>query len=154
MTNSLPNELLNKIEAKRRELQAAQKAFQAELQASIGGIFENFFAAHPDVEIISWRQYTPYFNDGEACEFGVYEPEFFFEGEWDENERYNEGHSSWSFSRGAETDSRFSAQLKADWNGISDLIQGDEDSMLAIFGDHVTVTVTRDGITVDEYDHD
>ena len=49
MTNSLPNELLNKIEAKRRELQAAQKAFQAELQASIGGIFENFFAAHPDV---------------------------------------------------------------------------------------------------------
>lgn len=29
-----------------------------------------------DFESISWTQYTPYFNDGESCEFGVYANEY------------------------------------------------------------------------------
>ena len=29
---------------------------------------------------VQWRQYTPYFNDGETCVFSVHEPEIIFEG--------------------------------------------------------------------------
>ena len=29
----------------------------------------NLFAAHPDLESFGWKQFTPYFNDGDACEF-------------------------------------------------------------------------------------
>ncbi|UDL15302.1 hypothetical protein SEA_KUDEFRE_73 [Gordonia phage Kudefre] len=29
--------------------------------------------AFPEVEAVRWEQYTPYFNDGDACEFGVRE---------------------------------------------------------------------------------
>lgn len=29
------------------------------------------FERYPDMVSFSWRQYTPYFNDGEPCEFGV-----------------------------------------------------------------------------------
>lgn len=32
--------------------------------------------AHDEVEAIRWRQYTPYFNDGDECVFGV-------EADWD-----------------------------------------------------------------------
>lgn len=30
------------------------------------------FAADPDVTALGWRQYTPYFNDGDACYFGIH----------------------------------------------------------------------------------
>lgn len=29
-----------------------------------------FLAVHPEVQGIRWAQYTPYWNDGDACEFG------------------------------------------------------------------------------------
>lgn len=35
--------------------------------------FQAVFAAVPELETIEWTQYTPHFNDGEPCEFGVHE---------------------------------------------------------------------------------
>lgn len=32
---------------------------------------EKLFEAHPVIQNFGWNQYTPYFNDGEPCEFGV-----------------------------------------------------------------------------------
>lgn len=29
--------------------------------------------AFPEVEAVRWEQYTPYFNDGDACEFRIYD---------------------------------------------------------------------------------
>lgn len=35
----------------------------------------SYFEKHGSlVRCITWRQYTPYFNDGETCEFSVHEP--------------------------------------------------------------------------------
>lgn len=31
------------------------------------------FVEHPTIQTISWTQYTPYFNDGEPCEFSVHD---------------------------------------------------------------------------------
>lgn len=40
------------------------------------------------VEAIRWTQYTPYFNDGEACEFSVHEPYIrFVDGDEEAGER-------------------------------------------------------------------
>src|SRR5580700_546590 len=33
--------------------------------------FKEFFEANPDIDQVTWLQYTPYFNDGDACVFGV-----------------------------------------------------------------------------------
>jgi hypothetical protein len=43
------------------------------------------------IKAISWKQYTPYFNDGESCEFSVHEPLAFYHpmldsGDEEENE--------------------------------------------------------------------
>src|SRR5688572_33247641 len=34
--------------------------------------FKNIFEEYPDLDRISWTQYTPYFNDGDECVFSAY----------------------------------------------------------------------------------
>lgn len=60
---SLSNLLDNFIEAK--------KAFQAQAQESLKEAFKEVFDLHPEITAFVWTQYTPYFNDGEPCEFSV-----------------------------------------------------------------------------------
>lgn len=36
-----------------------------------------FFEQYPEVGGVAWKQYTPYFNDGDACEFSVGEKVFY-----------------------------------------------------------------------------
>lgn len=36
-------------------------------------VFSKFFEENPDTLYVFWQQYTPYFNDGEQCEFGVHD---------------------------------------------------------------------------------
>ncbi len=60
------SELAEKAKALQEHIKAeARDAFQAE--------FKTFLDAHPNVLGFVWEQYTPYFNDGDPCEFGVRE---------------------------------------------------------------------------------
>jgi hypothetical protein len=142
------------------------------------------------VEAVRWTQYTPYFNDGDPCEFGVHEPYVKITGLDDEGD-YGDGFiDSWSltyrlapFPEGgyrnrsaAEIDkyrrqheerrqealqnlpegfTADSMQTFADaMTEVSKTLQAATDFMEAAFGDHVQITVTRNGIEVDEYSHD
>ncbi|AKF13653.1 hypothetical protein PHIN3_390 [Sinorhizobium phage phiN3] len=74
----MTNKIITEFQAKYSELQArikdAQEAAKRESQAIITSIFKEFFEKHGEhVYAIHWTQYTPYFNDGEECEFGVNE---------------------------------------------------------------------------------
>lgn len=117
--------------------------------------FSKFFAEHPDIKAIRWHQYTPYFNDGEECVFDVYPPDVFpypspqkekpldeFEDEGDNIEDPDEDpdDDGWEY---------FPRIVRSFWGSLDDttLFQ-------AVFGDHVRVTATREGFTVEEYDHD
>lgn len=63
---------INEYLQRRKEL----KAFLKENgQKMILESFRDFFAKYPMVEKVSWAQYTPHFNDGEPCVFGVNEPQ-------------------------------------------------------------------------------
>lgn len=68
--------LSNLIEEKKRvetELSTLMKAEGAPLLTEL--LDEH---APPILEGLAWSQYTPYFNDGEECVFGVNEPNFIF----------------------------------------------------------------------------
>ena len=43
--------------------------------------FKKLFKDHKDLESFSWTQYTPYWNDGDTCEFSVYNEEIEINGE-------------------------------------------------------------------------
>ena len=54
----------------------AKNAFQTEAPGLLKEEFKEFFKKVPEVKVIKWAQYTPYFNDGDACIFGVNEPTY------------------------------------------------------------------------------
>lgn len=44
----------------------------AKMKVAFEPAFAHFFKKFPQVTAIVWTQYTPYFNDGDPCEFGVH----------------------------------------------------------------------------------
>ena len=61
------SEMQNRINALKSEMQEKSKVLMKEA-------FRDFFEKYEDVvENIFWTQYTPWFNDGETCEFSVHE---------------------------------------------------------------------------------
>ena len=119
--------------------------------------------AVPGVYGVRWRQFTPYFNDGEPCEFGVQDIEVRLRPLDEEDERgdYEDGWIDiWSmgYSRKSEperypevTDSIFEMLDRAsdDWKALNA-----EEVCKRNFGDHAVVTATSEGFDVEFYDHD
>lgn len=99
-----------------------------------------YLAAQPKVKAVRWRQYTPWFNDGDTCEFSVREPVAILE-ETDDEPEYGEP----EYEEIYEDDN---------WCSVSGEIQGLGDMLKDAFGDHVEVTVTRTGVEVEECNHD
>jgi len=99
--------------------------------------FKEIFDKHPSIYSISWKQYTPYFNDGDPCYFRV--------GEWD---------IEWADSEEDEelTEDDDQDKVIADVDGLFSLLS--DDLLESVLGDHIRVVVTAEGISVDEYDHD
>jgi hypothetical protein len=106
------------------------------------------------LESIKWEQYTPYFNDGEACEFRVNNPSFKFTGVEDAGD-YEDGYQDvWSLNYDKKEKHSATKQLEQ----IKELISsGDlEDILLDMFGDHVEVIldVKSGKFETEEYSHD
>jgi hypothetical protein len=148
------------------------KRFQEKAQELFKETTKEFFDKNPAITAVIWTQYTPYFNDGDTCEFAVHEPYFTnaknldditrwgeYEGEDEENEWSME---LWSLT--SDSDWAKEARSKIDMTQInlpsiskfSQLIQSSdmEEVMEAMFGDHVRVVATREGFDVDDHDHD
>lgn len=113
---------------------------------------QELFEAYPELESFGWKQYTPYFNDGDACTFSVHYP--IING-WDQDYGY------FVAEGGHEDESReltVSEQLvlKKLTKPVEYLIgKLPEEIMQEVFGDHIIVKITRDGvIDTEEYNHD
>lgn len=134
-------ELIEKIKAEMAAFDEKRKALCAELQKSFPALFKDFFAKHEWVEKFKWHQYTPYFNDGDECEFGVCHD--YSSLEINEVDYYND--------EVYEKDEK-----QAVYKELAEILQSvPEDFYKDLFGDHMEVTVNRDGtIEKDEYSHD
>jgi hypothetical protein len=152
-----------------------QRKFQTQAQALFKDITKEFFAKNPGITGVVWTQYTPYFNDGDTCEFRVHDATFTNApvdeldavrwGEYDgdqenvwacenigyvlESDRdyYKSTRDMILAAGGVDPDSckMFNKAI-----GSSEM----ESVMLAMFGDHVKVIATREGFDVDDYEHD
>lgn len=140
------------LQAKSDALKAQMEELRKEAAAAMKPMLIAFMNETPQVKAVKWTQYTPYFNDGDACTFSVNDPEFYFEGD----DQEDEGHGIWSIGRAdcgpkpeqcsAETAEACAAFVKA--------LGGMDDALETLFGDHCKVIVTAEGVEVDEYDHD
>jgi hypothetical protein len=166
-------------EIKKKSIETSKNVFH--------GAISNFFKSYPEVAAITWTQYTPYFNDGDTCEFSVNDVNFLDatdfkdldEGEINYNDLYD--HNPWEapdeyiyrYAKAGGSDASYYQQKIDAWEAkvaevgprFKELGEGvnkfkkifhsiSDDTMLALFGDHVRVTATPKGIDIDEYDHD
>jgi hypothetical protein len=130
------NEVLREVREKRQSL--LKDVFSEKSQI--------VFAANPGLESFTWKQYTPYFNDGDACHFRVHKEEInlVLNGEEAEEVYFS------SYSKNKENN-----PLYPIWQDIQSIFEGYEPSDLEeMFGDHVKVTVTPNGAETQEYNHD
>lgn len=131
-------------------------------------------AIDPDVVKFGWAQYTPYFNDGETCVFGVRElrVQTTMDEDYDYDQEVGKYHptlgsakwvsvkepaaSGYGYVSRGHSESKTplfpeTAKLAKELNAA---LQGAEVTLLEWFGDHAEIIVTSEGITVDEYEHD
>ena len=127
-----------------QDIMAKKAEFQKELtefgKAALSEEFKKVFDAHPEIKAIRWTQYTPYFNDGETCEFSRHDLEVRLA-----DTAEDEFESSWN----AKT-----PKLKKAFSAVRPLERIDEEIFEAVFGDHCQVTATREGFEVEECEHD
>ena len=74
----MEKKLLSTLKAEHANLQkqifSLQEQMREKSKELMKAAFASFFEKYSDVvENIFWSQYTPYFNDGESCEFSVYD---------------------------------------------------------------------------------
>ena len=127
---------VEKIAAAKRE---AQEIAKVEFEKEAKSLLDEM-----NIDSFTWQQYTPYFNDGDACVFGVYADDPKING----MDYYEAGDYV------AYNDPRYE-EMQAPYRRIVKFVnEFSEEDLLFMFGDHVEVTVSRDGIEVDDYDHD
>lgn len=148
--------------------EAQRKALVEKLRPNITGIFAPFFAECPN-GAVAFTAYTPYFNDGDECEFSVNDLAFHTSvgGDPDEDavngddEDFDvDGNFYWEGDISVESYMRDTQT--AEQNRIADIAlacrqtfnQIPDDMIKDMLGDHIAVIIRPDNIMVEEYDHD
>lgn len=110
-------------------------AMREQMKAAFSDACKTLFEKHTKLESFGWCQYTPYFNDGDACEFGAHTDEPDVNGE--------------SYYRVEDE-----ALVAAAEEIRAMLCEFNDEDLQEMFGDHAKITVTREGTEVTEYNHD
>jgi hypothetical protein len=182
------DELKAKISEANMRISELKMQVQKELQKEFTGALDELFDAYPFVKSLSFTAYTPYFNDGDTCEYSVHHDDCKFngfdqygdegegegEGEGENilasakeniyveepNPDYDASYSGWGSHR---SKTKWVQKPNPDFNPLykeavdafrEALAVVDDDNWMDMVGDHVKVTITRDGIETDEYSHD
>ena len=171
-------ELLNNIKEKLAEIKRQQEQLTEELRKDFAPMLKPLFEkSNGRITSLGWVQYTPYFNDGDSCEFQVNTDIDYgirVNGESIEDSEFFEN-STYSLSKYIKKDGAYE-----EWVGkypeytlnpsnmVKELaIYGvllefeevlnsiDSSFFMSLFGDHVEVTVFENGtIETEEYEHD
>lgn len=156
------------------EYSLASAVFNEKMKGAFDGIFKTFFEFYPEIAAVKWNQYTPYFNDGEPCEFCVGEFSFYDKkngnGEILDAD-YADGDGDTIYKKPSEYLRQYPEyayvftafneatarhrEVAAGVEELEDILLSIPDEIyLAAFDDHVTVVATKDSIEAEEYSHD
>lgn len=150
-----------KLDAFRAAQEESEKKLKAEGRSALAEALGGFLLAYPVVTGVRWNQYTPHFNDGDACVFRLGEVRVTVEGGSKDAGDYNDGWLGSYECRDA-TFSESSVPVPpgfgADLDALDETMRAVKPVCLASFGDGYEITATRDGtdvkFQVEDYDHD
>jgi hypothetical protein len=142
---------------------AKLKELHSELGIQLGTYLKNFVSSVDEsVHSIKWEQYTPYFNDGDSCEFTIGEIRVKFnDGDNDAGEMGDGYLSSYDIGTwDSETRSRIYTKEDKVRYEILDRIGKTfttipNDLFLVSYDDHKSIIIYTDGtVDIEDYDHD
>ena len=122
-----------------KDIEALQEVARAHGGNAVKGAFEHFLNAHPEVEAVRFRQWTPGFNDGDPCLNTLGECEVKMN---DEGGDYGDGW--YSYPAGD--------LLRQDMANLDAVLSAVEDQLEAVFGTNHEITVYRDRVETEYYD--
>lgn len=141
-------------EAKKAMMEDGGKELAQHLKAIL------FTPANEHIAAFRFTAYSPYFNDGDLCTFSVNDLEFITFSELNErdteetelldrvreviDDEYELPGCTWGLG-----DDQMALKLS-----IEEFTKIPADLIESVLGEHISVIVTRDGVTVDEYDHE
>ena len=145
-----------KLEELSNELEHLKTNIKDELMKYLKDFTKEYFTKYPFVNSISWKQYTNYWNDGEACYFSIQTPEIEF------TQEYLEANPTLREELGLEDGENFiycegggDEEYISDCNEFYSLLCKYDEYFQLILGDHAKVTITKDKIRTEDYtDHD
>lgn len=155
--------MLEELKAMKEEFAELKKTHLEKSKVMFTNICTKLFEKHPKLESFGWRQYTPYFNDGEECTFsahvdepdinGIYGYDADFEKEFVAD--YEKAPDPVTKQYGKKKNENYDLEVFAAQKDVIKFLQNIDESVLRdLFDDHVRVTVTREGTDVEEYEHD
>lgn len=122
--------------------------------------FEKFFTRYPAVHGVVWTQYTPYFNDGDACTFCANDMFMLVKAETNlppsaklSNERFVDNCFKVYFTHRDTGHGHIGHESELHL-AVNDMPSIPEYVLEVVFGDHVQVVATRAGFEVCAYEHD
>lgn len=150
-----------KLKAANKAISEAKKTIKALGKEAMKELAAEFFTKNPTILSVSWNQYTPYFNDGDACVFqaDTEYPGFTFIAKCGTTLQYDAASGELREGESEEEVADYEQYSKeVDKLGIvvaKFLHNFDQDTLEEMFGDHVSVTISNKGkISKDTYEHD
>lgn len=172
-------EPLSKVNEFRQKMEEMQKKVAKMGADELHKAFLPLFDKNPKLESLTWTQYTPYFNDGDECVFSVNvdylsavyggvkydgvnvvkkeysytpykatEPKVVLPGV---KLALEEGGKGLDLLKGTEEGDNMMEAIAA----LQGLLDGlGDDLCRTIWGNHVEVTLSREGFTTEDYDHE
>lgn len=147
----------NDYAALKVQLTLLRERMKAEGRQAFTEMSREFFERNPNVESFGWKQYTPYFNDGDTCYFGVCSDADSVEVNGvqgydvpvERSYKYNDKANNLSYYE--ERDQKLKVHKE-----VEEFLKAfEKEDLETFFGDHMKVTVYRDGtVETTEYDHD
>lgn len=155
---------LEKIKAELAAFEEKKKIFVEELRKEFPTMFKELFEKTDKIKSFGWTQYTPYFSDGDICEFSVNCDDPYING--DNIDDIDLDWYDWRVKYYLRGDKEYANLLEQNPNidieackiifEFKEVINSIPEEMLkGLFGDHALVTIHSDGtVNVEEYDHD
>jgi hypothetical protein len=139
----LVEEFKQKMKSANEIFEGLKKQAGSALRSQIGIEVAMILQDSKKIKSIGWKQYTPYFNDGEECEFGTTIRDLDINGEW---------YQSFLKPNKEEYDAHEAGLVKKIKTYLSPI---EDEVLIDLFGDHVEIVIHNDSrIEVLAYDHE
>jgi hypothetical protein len=131
---------------------------KAELQKDAKKLFveaaKELFDKYQELDSFGWVQYTPYFNDGDECIFGILSGTIINDYNTDYDDFMHRSEKDPNYNRQATPEElEFYKHVEEPIRTL--IIKLPDELMKEVFGDHSQITITRKGrIITEDYDHD